>query len=293
MFFTQLLISGLMVGCIYAVIAIGFVIIYKSSKVLNLAQGELVLIGPYICVSLITECHLPYFWSFVISLLICFCVGLLIERAFLRPLIGEPILSVIMITIGISSLIKGITFIAWSGTTKVFPQIFSMTPYMIGDEIVIPRLYLWASVLSILLLGGFMVFFKTSMIGLTLRSVASHQTAAQSMGVSVKKVFALSWGIAAFVSALGGIIIGNVGGVREGISYFGLKVLSVVIFGGLDSLIGAFIGGLVVGVLENMAGGYLDLVLEGVKDVAPFIFLVAVLMIRPYGLFGTKEIERL
>ncbi|RJR30920.1 MAG: branched-chain amino acid ABC transporter permease [Desulfobacteraceae bacterium] len=288
----QLLISGVMTGCVYALVAIGFVVIYKASKVLNLAQGELVLIGPYLCITLISEVRLPYFWAFIVTLILCFFVGLVIERLFIRPLIGEPILSVIMITIGISSLIKGIAFIFWGGSTKVFPQVFCFAPYACGD-IVIPRTPFWSSFISILLVVAISLLFKKTMVGLSMRSVASDQQAAQSMGVSVRKVFALSWGIAAFVSGLGGIIIGNMNGVREDISHFGLKVLSVVIFGGLDSLLGALIGGITVGVLENLTGGYIDMYLEGIKDVAPFIFLVLVLMARPYGLFGVKEIERL
>ncbi len=156
----------------------------------------------------------------------------------------------------------------------------------------ITHLYLWSMGISLVLLTFFAVFFKYARTGIFMRAVADHQTAAQSMGISVKRVFAISWCIAAVVSAIGGILIGNIGGVGVELSHIGLKVLPAVIFGGLDSILGAIIGGLVVGVLEFLSAGYLDPYIPAINEVFPFIVLVVVLMIKPYGLFGTEEIER-
>ncbi|MCJ7596602.1 MAG: branched-chain amino acid ABC transporter permease, partial [Desulfobacterales bacterium] len=153
-------------------------------------------------------------------------------------------------------------------------------------------LYIWSMGISLILLTVFAIFFKYARTGVFMRAVADHQTAAQSMGISVKRVFALSWCIAAVVSSIGGILVGNIGGVGVELSYIGLKVLPAVIFGGLDSILGAIIGGLVVGILEFLSAGYLDPYIPALNEVFSFIVLVLVLMIRPYGLFGIQEIER-
>lgn len=291
-FFIQLIVAGFVIGSVYAMIALGFVLIYKSSAVINFAQGELLLIGAYICLTLTVDLQIPFLLSFLMTLLFSIIFGFAIERLFLRPMIGEPILSVIMLTIGLSAFFRGIVLIFWGADTRTFPEIFSATPLSFGT-VEISGIYIWSLLLSIIFLIVLTLFFKYTNIGIAMRATADDQTAALSMGISVKKVFAMAWAIAAVVAAVGGVLLGNINGLNISLTHFGLKVFPVVILGGLDSVPGAIIGGFLIGLLETLSGGYLDpLIGAGVKEVAPFVALVIVLMIKPYGLFGLERIER-
>lgn len=290
--FVQLTVSGLVLGSIYALIALGFVLIYKSSDAINFAQGELMLIGTYVALTLVASYHVPFLIAFLITLAFSAALGLLVERVVLRPFIGEPILSMIMATIGLSSLLGGVVHVIWGTDTRVFPAVFPDTPLNLGG-IVISPVYLWSLVIVFILLGLFSLFFKYSKMGIAMRACADDQSASLSMGISVKKVFAATWAISAMVSSVGGILLANINGVNSSLSSIGLKVLPVAILGGLDSIPGAIIGGFIIGILEGWAGGYVDqLVGGGVKEVIPFVILVLILMVKPYGLFGKKEIER-
>jgi branched-chain amino acid transport system permease protein len=286
----QFLVTGLSMGSIYALVALGFVLIYKSTSILNLAQGEFLMVGAYICLSLTLDLKLNFIASFFLTLVFSVVLGLLVERLVLRPLIGEPIISIIMVTLGLTYILRGAVIMIWGNDIRQF-NIFPEKPIDLWG-VKVTYLYLWSTGMSLALLSFFGVFFKYARTGIFMRAVADHQTAAQSMGISVKRVFALSWCIAAVVSSIGGILIGNIGGVGVSLSYIGLKVLPAVILGGLDSILGAIIGGLAVGVLEFLSAGYLDPYIPAINEVFPFIVLVIVLMIRPYGLFGTEEIER-
>ncbi len=296
-FFLQLVINGLVIGSVYALVALGFVLIYKASDVLNLAQGELVLVGAYIGWALLAQLNLPLVVSLAGALAFAVATGWLVERLALRPLIGEPVISVIMVTIGLSSILRGAVEVAWGVETRVFPPIFSQQPIMIAG-LPVSQVYLWSFGLTIVLLIAFALFFRFTKYGIAMRAVADDQQAALSMGISVQVVFALAWIIAAIVSAIGGLLLGTINGINISLTSFGLKVLPVAILGGLDSVPGAIVGGLTIGVLENLCGGYLDPLLQeigwggGMKEVAPFIFLIIVLMIRPYGLYGKEIIER-
>lgn len=291
-FFLQLIVAGIVIGSIYAIVALGFTLIYKSTGVVNFAQGELLLIGAYICLHLTVEYQLNFLASFIVTLLFMFFFGFFIEKIFLRKMIGEPIISIIMLTIGLSSVFKSIVQLIWGTDTKVFPQVFPEKPVFIGS-ITISFVYIFSIVAVSIFLILFTIFFKKSKIGIAMRAVASDQQAALSMGIDVKRIFALSWAIAAVVSSIGGILIGNINGINTSLSQFGLKVFPVVILGGLDSILGAIVGGLIIGVLENLAGGYVDpLIGGGAKEVFPFIFMIIILMIKPYGLFGTVEVEK-
>lgn len=290
LFFMQFLLSGLSMGSIYALVALGFVLIYKSTSILNLAQGEFLMMGAYICLSMTLDFGLNFIASFIITMVFSVILGLVVERLVLRPLIGEPIISVIMVTLGLTYILRGVVIMLWGNDIRQF-NVFPEQPIDLWG-VKLTHLYLWGIGISLLLLTFFAIFFKYSRTGIFMRAVADHQTAAQSMGISVKRVFAISWCIAAVVSSIGGILVGNIAGVGVDISYIGLKVLPAVIFGGLDSILGAIIGGLVVGVLEFLSAGYLDPYIPAINEVFPFIVLVLVLMIRPYGLFGTEEIER-
>ena len=291
-YFIQLIVTGLVLGSVYAMVALGFVLIYKSSSVINFAQGELVLIGAYMALWLTVSLHIPFLISFILTLIFAVLLGFAIERLFLRPMIGEPILSVIMLTIGLSLLLRGLVIILWGTETRVFPPIFSQNPVKIGF-VRISQVYLWSLILSVIFLVIFTLFFKYTDIGIAMRATADDQTAALSMGISVKKVFAMAWAVAAVVAAVGGILLGNINGINISVANFGLRVFPVVILGGLDSVPGAIIGGFTIGIIENLASGYLDPYFGGgVREVASFVVLVIILMIKPYGLFGLERIER-
>ena len=288
-FMLQLVITGIAVGGVYSLMALGFVLIFKASAVVNFGPGELVLFGAYVSWATILPMKMPLYVALPVTLGVAVLLGIVIERGVLRPLIGEPIISVIMV----ASVIRGFLNMTWGSDTRPFPVLFSQEPFHLGPVPVSP-VHLWSFVGVLALLAGFSVFFKYSLTGMAMRATADNQQVAQSLGVSVKRVFALSWCVATVVSALGGIILGSVrGGVDFSLADLGLKVFPVVILGGLDSVAGAIIGGILIGVLENLSGGYLDPVLGGgVKEVAPFVVLVIILMLRPYGLFGKVEIER-
>ena len=292
-FMLQLLITGVAVGGVYALMALGFVLIYKASNVVNFGPGELVLFGAYVSWATILQMRFPLYVAFPLTLLTSIALGLVIERGVLRPLIGQPLISVIMVTFGFASVIRGGLNMVWGSDTRPFPALFSSQPFHLGPVPISP-VHLWSFVIVLLLLGGFSLFFKFSLTGTAMRATADNQQVALSLGVSVKRMFALSWCIATVVSTLGGIILGNVrGGVDFSLADLGLKVFPVVILGGLDSVMGAIVGGVLIGVLEHLSGGYLDPIFGGgVKEVAPFAVLVVILLFRPYGLFGKPEIER-
>ncbi|QBK25015.1 branched-chain amino acid ABC transporter permease [Ureibacillus thermophilus] len=292
MFFLQMLINGIVVGSIYGLVALGFVLIYRASGALNLANGEFVLFGPYICLVLMTALNVPFLVAFIGTLIISAILGLVVERLVIRQLQNAPTISVIMATLGLSSLLAGAVHIIWGHTTRTFPPVFPQTPLNLGGIIVTP-VYLWSFIIVMILLIIFSLFFKFSKIGLAMRAVADDRQAALSMGMSVKFVLAVTWIIAAMVAGIGGILLGNINGVNPTMSAIGLTVLPVVILGGLDSVIGAIVGGFLIGIIQNLAGGYLDpLVGGGLKDVVPFIVVLLILMLKPHGLFGSRGIER-
>src|SRR5512143_518552 len=292
-FFLQLVLNGLVIGSIYALVGLGFVIIYKSSSILNFAQGEFLMLGAYVCLAAFTGARIPFALAFVLTILFSAVLGVLMERVLLRPMIGEPVISVIMLTLGLASVLRAVVQGFWGTDIRPYPEIFPTTPVRIGP-LPVSQGYLYSVASVVLLLGLFSVFFKYSRAGIAMRATAFSQQVALSMGISVKRIFALAWSIAAVVSAVGGVLLGGIrGGVDGAFAFFGLKVIPVVILGGLDSIAGAIVGGVVMGVLENLAGGYLDPILGGgVKEVAPFIALVAILGVKPYGLFGKVKIER-
>lgn len=291
-FFLQMLVTGIVVGSIYGLVALGFVLIYRASDALNLANGEFVLIGAYVCVTLVTAYKLPFIAALLITLVFSAFLGLTVERIVLRPLLNAPVISVIMATIGLSSLLGGAAHMIWGHQRQAFPQVFPAQPIQIGGIIVTP-VYLWSFIIVIALLILFSLFFKFSKIGVAMRAVADDQQAALSMGISVKAVYAITWTIASVVASIGGVLLGNINGVSSTMAIIGLTVLPVVILGGLDSILGAIVGGFIIGILQSMAGGYLDpLVGGGLKEVAPFIVIILILMIKPHGLFGKGGIER-
>jgi branched-chain amino acid transport system permease protein len=289
-FFVQLLVNGISIGFLYGMAAMGFVMIFKSSSVLNFAHGELLAFGAFIFLTMVTWAGLPVYAAFIVSLTGCFLMGFVIERLFLRPLIGEPLIYVIMLTVGLAAIFKGLMLLIWGGNLYIYPDFLPPNLSIEWGGINIPPVYVLSTMIGLLFLVLLGLFFKYSSQGIYMRSVADNQTAALSLGVHVRRVFALSWAIAALVAGMSGIVLGIINGINvHDLSSVGLKVFPVVILGGLDSIGGAIIGGLIIGLLETFTGGYLS---PSLRDVVPYVVLVFILLIRPYGLFGLVEIER-
>ncbi|MFP4086765.1 MAG: branched-chain amino acid ABC transporter permease [Desulfobacteraceae bacterium] len=288
----QVIVTGLATGGLYGLIALGFVLIYKATSVLNLAMGEFMTLGAFVCFTVLTQIKAPFYLALILTLVAAILLGFIVERLILRPLIGEPIISAIMVTIGLGVILKGLIYMVWTPTFRNFPEIFPPKPLNLGFAVVPSGLW-WGFFFAIIGMLIFLLIFKFSRTGVAMRAVASDQQAALSMGISVRWVFALAWCFGAMASVIGGIVIGNISGISVYMGDIGLKVLAVIILGGLDSIGGAILGGFIIGILENLTGLYIDpLIGGGTKNVAPFFMLVFILMIRPYGLFGKKIIER-
>ena len=290
--FFMTLTTGIMVGGIYALVALGWVLIYKCSGVLNLAMGEMTLIGAYVSLSFYSM-GVPFLLSLVFSLVIGFVLGIITERIFLDRLIGEPVLTVIMVTVGLSFFFKGTVEFIWGTDTRVFdPPVFTIEPIRLGP-VIIGQAYLWSFIAAIILLVIFVSFFKYTRWGLAMQATADDEMAALSVGVSARFVYATAWAIAFMAAGVGGTLLGNINGLNISVSYLGLLLLPAVVLGGLNSVPGAIVGGIVIGVLQNLCGAYLDRYFPGaVKEIAPFVFMAIFLLFKPYGLWGWERIER-
>lgn len=286
--FLQLTISGLATGMVYALAAVGFVIVYKSSDVINFAQGELLLVGAYLSFFFIGQLGLPWTFGVAATLAGAVALGLLIERLVFRPLIGEPVISMIMATIGLSSVLRALVNGIWGARPRSFPAFLPTGPVQVGPATVSADRLLTLAIASVLLLAC-ALFFRYSRDGIAMRAIADDQQAGLSMGISVRRVLAVAWALAALTAAVGGIMLANVFGVSSEVGNVGLRVFPVVILGGIDSIAGAIVGGAVIGLVESWAGGYLG---HGLQQIAAFVVLILVLMVRPYGLFGKPVIER-
>ena len=286
--FLQLTVSGLSNGMVYALAAVGFVVIYKSSDVINFAQGELLLFGAYLSFFAIAQIGLPWSAGVLLTLVMAVVLGLLIERIALRPLIGEPIISMIMVTVGLSSVLRAVVNAIWGARPRTFPAFLPRGEVTVGSAVLgMDRLIVIPTAAVVLILLA--LFFRHTRDGIAMRAIADDQQAALSMGISIKRVMGISWALACVSAALGGIMLGNIVGVSQNIGAIGLRVFPVVILGGLDSIAGAVVGGAAIGLLEAYTGGYVG---HGLNLVVPFVVLIAVLMVRPYGLFGRPIIER-
>jgi branched-chain amino acid transport system permease protein len=294
-YFLQLVVSGIVVGSIYALSALGFVLIYKSSRVLNIAHGQLIATGAFITYALAVWVGIPIALAFFLSLIITFFIAMSVERVFLRRLIGEPIISVIMVTIGLMSILDGLIYLTPFGTLNFsFPEFLPTTPISLGG-VSISWTQLVGVIITTILIGGFSWFFRKSTLGISMRAVSDDQLASMSIGISIPRVFGLAWAAAGFSAAAAGAIIGNITGLNfDTLQAFGITVFPVVILGGLDSIIGAVVAGIIMGLIQQFAAGYLDghWALNGTANLLPYIILLVILLFKPHGLFGIHEIER-
>jgi branched-chain amino acid transport system permease protein len=286
------LVTGVMVGGIYALIALGWVLIYKCSGVLNLAMGELTLIGAYTSLTFYSM-GVPLLLSLMISLTIGLLLGILTERIFLDRLIGESVLTVIMMTVGLAFFFRGMVEFIWGTDTRVFtPPVFSLQPINLGF-LVVGRVYLWSFLAAMVLLVVFVAIFKYTRWGLAMQATADDEMAAVSLGISARFVYAAAWSIAFMAAGVGGTLLGNINGLNISVGYLGLLVLPAVVLGGLNSVPGAIVGGILIGILQNLSGTYLGRYFPGgIREVAPFVFMTIFLLFKPHGLWGWERIER-
>ncbi len=296
-FILSLIVSGASIGLMYSLIALGFVLVYKATDAINFAQGEFVMLAAYggavtLAGSLATS---PFGWIAAVIASVALMVGFsfALERVVLRPLLGRPVVAVIMATIGLAAIFRGLPPITVGASTKTIPLPIPDTPISLGFTSIAP-IQLLGVVVSLACLAVFTWIFKKTRMGVAMRAVADNQQVAMAMGINVDRYFAIAWAMAGVVAALGGIIWGSMLGVDTQLALVGLKVFPVVILGGLDSVAGAVVGGLIVGITESLAAGYLDpFVGGGTKDFAPYVLMIIMLMFKPYGLFGKKKIERI
>jgi branched-chain amino acid transport system permease protein len=302
--FVQLTVAGLSDGAILALAALGFVVVYKASGVINFAQGHFLLIGAYVLVAAIVDWGLHWGVAVLVAIAAAVVLGLLVERLMLRPLVGQPIISVIMVTIGLTYILAGLVLAIWGSTPRALPAFIPTEPVEVAGT-TIGEARLWAIGLVVVVLVAFTIFFRRSRQGIAMRAVADDQQAALAMGISVRRVYALAWALAGASAVAGGMILANMTSVSYELAAFGLLVFPVVILGGLDSVLGVVVGGAVIGLLRQYSGFYLDRELAdvsidgiaengitGTAELVPYVALVLILLVRPYGLFGQRRIER-
>lgn len=289
----QFTITGISVGMVYALIALGFALIWKSSSVANLALGQIVLISSWFTYSMLVQAQLPVYIAFPLVAVFAVFLGWVIERFALRPLIAQPILSLITVTLGIGYFIEGVITFIWPWSVDALPRLFPREVIHIGPA-VISQEYVWVIGICLVVFVILTLFFRYHRMGIAMRATADDQMAVQACGIPVTRVFSTSWMFACVVAAIGGILISSIGGITHGLVETGLKAFSVVILGGLDSFAGAIIAGPIIGLAESLGGGYLTPYLwAGVRDIIPFIIIIIVMVIKPYGLFGEHRIERI
>jgi branched-chain amino acid transport system permease protein len=287
-YFALLLSSGLVVGAVYGLVGMGFAIIYKATGIVNFAQGELLMLTAYIAFSIAQSLSLSFLPLMLVTIPIAMLIGITLERLFIRPMLGEPVFSIVMVTVGLAVILRGVTIMIWGPDPYEFPMEAASRVIMIG-RIPFYEVQLYAlATLAIVTICAW-AFFRFTRLGIAMRAVAANEGAAMLMGIEVSRIHMIAWGLSAAIAALAGVLFAALFKLGPTIWFEGLRSFPAVILGGLDSVLGAALGGLVVGVIENMAQGYMG---QGLREIAGFVVIVVILMIRPYGLFGSRDIER-
>ncbi|UDQ87774.1 MULTISPECIES: branched-chain amino acid ABC transporter permease [Xanthobacter] len=289
LFFTEVTLAGLGSGALLSLTALSFVLIYKATRVINLAVGEILMLGGYLFFAFVTAFGLATWLAIPLAIAGGALFGFVVERTLIRPMLGESSISVLMLTVGLGSVLIGATELIWNTDPRALPDFMGQTPVFIGEAYVSRKIAI-GFVVSALVIALFLLLFRFWRGGVALRATATDQAAAYSCGINVPAVFSLAWMVACATAAGAGLLVGAIGGISPTMGVFGLSALVVVIIGGLDSVLGALIGGILIGLVEAWAGTFLG---GEYKLVTTFSILIAALMIRPYGLFGTVEIERL
>ncbi|MCL8383064.1 MULTISPECIES: branched-chain amino acid ABC transporter permease [Xanthobacter] len=289
LFFTEVTLAGLGSGALLSLTALSFVLIYKATRVINLAVGEILMLGGYLFFAFVTAFGLATWLAIPLAIAGGALFGFVVERTLIRPMLGESSISVLMLTVGLGSVLIGATELIWNTDPRALPDFMGQAPVFIGEAYVSRKIAI-GFVVSALVIALFLLLFRFWRGGVALRATATDQAAAYSCGINVPAVFSLAWMVACATAAGAGLLVGAIGGISPTMGVFGLSALVVVIIGGLDSVLGALVGGILIGLVEAWAGTFLG---GEYKLVTTFSILIAALMIRPYGLFGTVEIERL
>lgn len=294
--FLQYLVAGVSLGLTYALVALGFVVIFKATGVINFAQGGLVMLGAYLIYNFGATWELPFALAVVLAMITTALVGLIVERLVLRHMIGRPVFAQIMITIGLLFILQNLVTTIWGSRNLNLGDPWGISTVTLAD-IVFQVRNLWAMGLVTLVLLGFFLFFRYSSLGLAMRATAIDQEAALAQGMSAKRVYMSAWAIAGATAALAGMSIASgASSLSPEVQFYALLAFPALILGGLDSPLGAVVGGLVIGVTQSLTGGYqgdfAPWLGAGFQSVMPFVVMVLVLLVRPYGLFGTPEVKR-
>ena len=288
--FLQLVISGVAQGCIYGLIALGFVLIYKATETVNFAQGDLMMLGGFLGLSCMVVLGMPFWVAFLATLAVSMLFGMLMERALLRPLLGQPAFTVVMLTIGIGYLARGmVTMIpGWGTETHTLPVPYKDEVLRLGsgsDALVLSMEHMVVIAVTALLIAILFLFFRYTKLGIAMQATSQNQLAAFYMGIPVRRINMLVWGISAVVSACAGLLLAPITFVHVNMGFIGLKAFPAAVVGGFGSIPGALVGGLIIGIAESLAGFYLP---EGFKDIAAYILVLVMLVVLPNGLFGDK-----
>ena len=287
-FFGEISLAGLAMGGLYALIALGFVIIYKATRVINFAIGEIMMFAAYLFLAFAGGMEMSPWIALPLAVIGGSILGGVIEKTMIRPMLGESPISVVMVTIGIASILVGLVEFVWTADPQLLPNFLPREPVFIGELYLAPKIASGFLIGSALLIV-YLLYFRFSRGGVALRATASDQAAAYSMGINVRRVFNMAWVFGSLAASLAGVLVAATGGLSPQFGIIGLSVLVVVIVGGLDSILGALVAGVFIGWLETVAGAYLG---GEYRMPATFLVLAIILVIRPYGLFGTHEIER-
>lgn len=290
--FLNYAINGLLLGQLYALLSLGFVVIYRASKVFNFAQGELMLLGAYTIWTLTLSIGLPIWAALPLAFLMAALYGWLIERLFFERLIGESVFSMVMVTIGLVILLRGVVLVIWGASDRSFPAILPMAPVILGD-LILPASLLIGAVITLLFTLGLSYFFNRTRLGLTLTAVAEEPTIALSLGISVKKAVIFAWMLGTSIATVGAIIFLSGRSLTVQTADVALAALPVALLAGLESITGLMLAGAVVGIVQSLVAAYVDPAIGGsASSIVPFVFMLLILLIRPTGLFGWRHIER-
>jgi branched-chain amino acid transport system permease protein len=287
-FLLLLVSSGLVTGAAYGLIAMGFALIFKSTGVVNFAQGELVMLTAYISFTLYTTLDLSFFPLMLITIPISMVIGLVLERLFIRPMLGEPLFAIVMVTVGLAVVLRGITIMVWGPDPFNFDAGISREVVTLGGVPFYPAQFYLIAALAVLTGAGW-AFLRFSRMGIAMRAVAANETAALLVGISVSRVHAIAWMLSAAIASIAGVLFAANFKLAPDLWFQGLRAFPAVILGGMDSVIGSAAAGLIIGVIENLFQGYVG---QGLREISGFIVIIIVLMVRPFGLFGSKDIER-
>lgn len=292
--FVQLMISGIAIGLIYALAALGIVVVYKATKVINLSAGGLLLISAYLAWMFLVQLKFPVVLAIIATIVSVAIVGWLIERVTLRPLIGQPILAAIILTDMLWFFFRGITFLFWGGNPRMFPSWLSSRPTIFVGGIGIPEIMVWCIIVSALSIVALISYFKFTRSGLAMRVTAEDVIVAENLGIKITRVFSNTWIICLLLFLITAYFVGAMQGISQDLDFIAVYGVIIALLGGLESFPGAIIGGLGIGILQSMVGGYLAGVLGGgISEVSPFIVMFIISFWRPYGLFGLERIERI